>query len=153
MKGNHIRFFPPLLLVALFVTVLTGGEKAMADTIIYRASLENNKNRIVVVKKRGENLIISLEGFANKPIELKADGGGTSTCRTIIEHNSAEITVLLSLGVPDPRARCAMLPSFISIENSNISVNEETLKKIAGSNANIRNSVQKSLGIIEEGES
>ncbi len=150
MKIKHTRLFAPLVLITLFITVLTGGEKAMADTTIYRASLKRNKNHIVVVKKRGENLVISLEGFANKPIELKADSGGTSGCRTIIEHNSAEITVSLSLGIPDPRSRCSMTQSFITIESPKISISEETIKKTSGSDVNIRNSVKKSLGVIDE---
>lgn len=153
MKLKNLILFALIVLFSVFFSFFIGGEKAMADTILYRATLESNKNRVVTVKKTGRNLIILLEGFADKPLELKADGGGTSTCRTIIEHNATQPTVLLSLGMPDTRARCAMLPSFISIEGNNISIEEETLKRIAGNNSTVRNTVQKSLGKIEEGES
>ncbi len=157
MRNNKWNnFFAPILLLVLFGLGVMGGEKAMADSILYRASLANDKNRVIIVKQNGTSLTLSLEGFgdSNKQIELKANGGGTSTCRTIIEHNSAEATVVLSLAIPNPRARCRMLPSFVSIESRtyNISIDEETVKKIVGSNKKIRKSVEKVLGKIDEEE-
>ena len=154
MKIRYKRLFASLVLFALFLAALSGGEKTMADTVLYRVSLAGNKNRVVIVKKSGENLTLSLEGFGNKPIALNANGGGTSSCRTIIEHNSGEASVILSLAIPDSRARCRMLPSFVSIESRthNISIDEETVKKIAGSNASLRSTVKKNLGTIDEGE-
>lgn len=152
MKPKHLILCASAVLFAISAAVFAGGEKAMADTVLYRANLKSNKNRVVTLKKRGEGLIITLEGFADKPLELKATDGGTSTCRTTIEHNSAQTTVLLSLGMPDTRARCSMSSSFISVEGNNVSIEEETLKKIAGSDATIRNTVQKILGKIEQEE-
>lgn len=155
MQNKSSNFFAPILLLVLFGLGLTGGEKAMADTILYRASLANNKNRAIVVKQNDTKLTVTLEGFGNnKQIELKANGGGTSTCRTIIEANSTEATVVLSLAIPNPRARCRILPSFVSIESRtyNISIDEETIKKIVGSNTKIRISVEKTLGKIDAEE-
>ena len=126
----------------------------MADTILYRVGLASNKKQIIVVKQNGKDLTLSLEGFGSQPIELKANGGGVSTCRTIIEHNSAQATVVLALPIPDPRAACRMLPGFSSVESStrNISIAEETVKKIAGGNAALRNNVQTILGKIDQEE-
>jgi hypothetical protein len=154
MKAKRTKIFALLVLFAFYVAIFTGGEKAMADTVLFRVSLANNQKRVVVVKKSGENLTFSLEGFATKPIALKANGGGTSTCRTIIEHNSDEANVVLSLAIPDTQAKCRMLPSFVSIESrpNNISIDEETVKKIAGSNANLRSTVKKLLGTLDAGE-
>ena len=154
MKARYKKLFASFVLFALFAAALSRGEKAMAETVLYRVSLAGNKKQIVAVKKSGENLIISLEGFTDKPIALKANGGGTSTCRTIVEHNSEEASVMLSLAIPDARARCRMLPSFVSIESRthHISIDEETVKKIAGSNPNLRSTIKKILGTIDEGE-
>lgn len=141
------------IIFVLFVSALTRGESAMADTILYRVSLATNKNHTITVKQLDKTLTIALAGFG-KPIELKANGGGTSTCRTIIEHNSVQATVLLSLPIPDPRAPCRSLPGFISIKSKtyNISIDEEAIKKLAGANSKLRNTVNKILGKIEEGE-
>lgn len=126
----------------------------MADTIIYRAALASNKNRVVAVTKSGDALAVRLEGFGAQPIELVANGGGTSACRTIIEHNSNEATVIVSLAIPDPRSRCRPLPSFVSIESRthDLSLDEEPLKKNAGNNAGLRSAVRKILGSIDEEE-
>lgn len=125
----------------------------MADTTLYRVSLASNKDQTITVKQVNKTLMISLTGFG-KSVELKANGGGTSTCRTIIEHNSAQATFLLSLPIPDPRAPCRTLPGFISIESKtyNISIDEEAIKKLAGANSKLRDAVKKVLGKIEEGE-
>ena len=131
MKNKWYKFIAPMPLLMLFGLSLIGGEKAMADTILYRAGLASDKKQIIVVKQNGKDLTLSPEGFGSPPIELKANGGGVSTCRTIIEHNSAQATVVLSLPIPDPRAACRMLPGFISVESTiqNISIDEETVKK------------------------
>ena len=154
MKNKWYKFIAPMLLLTLLGLSLTGGEKAMADTILYRASLANNKNHIIIVRQSGKDLTISLEGFGSPPVILKANGGGVSTCRTIIEHKSAQTTVVLSLPIPDPRAACRMLPGFISVESQtpSISIDEENVKKIAGGNTILRNNVKKILGKIDEEE-
>ncbi|HEY8561049.1 MAG TPA: hypothetical protein VIL74_11810 [Pyrinomonadaceae bacterium] len=120
------------------------------DAILYRAALASGKGRAVVVKQSGGKLTIALEGFG-KLIEFAANGGGTSTCRTVLEHNSSEATVLVSLAVPDPRAACRMLPSYISVESRahNISLDDESLRKTAGNNASLRKAVEQILGKIE----
>ena len=153
-KNKWNKSIAPIVLLMLIGLSLIGGEKAMADTILYRASLASNKNYIIIVKQSGKDLTISLEGFGNQPIELKANGGGVSTCRTIIEHNSAQATVVLSLPIPDPRAACRMLPASVSIvsQTPSISIDEETVKKIAGGNTTLRNNVKKILGKITEEE-
>lgn len=155
MKIKLNKFIALMLLAVILSLSLTNGETVMADTIIYRAHLASNKNRVAVVKQNGKKLIILLQGFGNKEIELAANGGGVSTCRTIIEHNSAEANVILSLPMPDPRATCRMLPASVSIESQthNISIDEENIKKLAGTNSTVRSAVQKSLGKIQEGES
>jgi len=154
MQAKYARILVSLILFAFLGLSLTGGEKALADTAIYRASLAGNKNRLVTVKKSGESLTIVLEGFGSQPIELKANGGGTSSCRTVIEHTSAQGTVILSLAIPDPRARCRALPSFVSIESRsyNISIDEENIRKITGANAAVRSTVKKILGVIDAEE-
>lgn len=154
MPLKYARIFVSLILFALLGLTLTGGEKALADTVIYRASLAGNKNRLVAVKKSGDKLTLVLEGFSNQPIELEANGGGTSSCRTVIEHTSTQGTVILSLAMPDPRARCRALPSFVSIESRsfNISIDEENVKKITGANATVRSTVKKILGVIDAEE-
>jgi hypothetical protein len=131
---------------------LTGGEKTMAENrILYRVSLEKNRKQTITVKQSGQKLTLFLEGFG-RPVELNADGGGTMTCRTIIEHNSEKGSVRLSLAIPDPRARCAMLPSFVSIEirDPDISLDEEPLKKITGGDATLRSVVRKIFGELEQ---
>lgn len=150
MRTKLLTFYILPLFVLIFIQVLAGTVNAMTDTIIYRANLQKNKNQVVVVKKRGGELIILLEGFSNKTIELKADSGGTGGCRTIIEHNSGDSNVLLSLAIPAPNARCSMSRSFISIQLNNISLDEEPVKKTAGADASIRNTVQKILGALNQ---
>ena len=153
MRFKRSSIFASVILFMCCGLALLGGEKAMAETVLYRVNLIKDKNRSITVKQSGADLTIVLEGFG-QPIALKANGGGTSTCRTIIEHNSAQATILISLAIPDPRARCRMLPSFVSIESRdfNISLDEETVKKISGGNAKLRSIVQKILGKIEEEE-
>jgi hypothetical protein len=154
MKNRGRCTLTMIILLALGGQALSGGVKTMAESrVLYRASLENNKRRTIAVKQQGKNLTLTLEGFGEK-IELEATGGGTSTCRTVIEHRSDRATVSLSLGIPDSRARCAMLPSFVSIESRalNISLEEETLKKITGNDARVRSVVEKILGRIDEEE-
>ncbi len=150
MKIKRIKCGAAIILLTLGGVFLLAGEKTMADTVLYRGKLENNKNRSIVVKQSGKVLTLSLEGFG-KPIVLNANGGGTSTCRTTIEHNSAEATVLLSLGIPNPGSRCASMPSFVSIQSKtyDISLEAETIIKISGANAKIRSVTAKILGKIE----
>lgn len=125
----------------------------MAETTIYRAGIVGSKGRSVVITQKGSALTIRLEGFG-KPILLQANRGGTGTCRTIVEHVSAETRVTISLAMPDPRARCRMLPSFVSVESSNLglSLDEANLKRVSGSNARVRSTVKKILGTLDEEE-
>jgi hypothetical protein len=153
---NRSNILPQLLIVlALSGLALSGGDRTMAQgAVSYRANLVSNKDRSVVVKQEGKTITLSLDGFG-KPIKLNANGGGTSTCRTIIEHNSEKATILLSLAIPDPKAPCRMLPSFISVESRSydISLEEEPVKKVSGSDTQLRSTVQKILGkIATEGE-
>ena len=122
MRNRWNKIFALIFLLVLFGVSLVGGEQVMADTILYRVGLTDNKNHVIVIKQSGENLSLSLEGFGSQPLELKATGGGTSTCRTIIEHTSAQATVSLSLPIADPRAPCRKLPGFISIESKTYKV-------------------------------
>jgi hypothetical protein len=47
-----------------------------------------------------------------------------------------------------------MLPSYVSVEGSGfgISLDEDEVRKVAGSNAGLRRAVEKKLGKIEEPE-
>lgn len=141
-----------ILFLVICGYTLLWSEVAMAqDKVLYKVSLIDDKSRTVVVKQSGKKITVSLEG-AGDTVTFDANGGGTSTCRTIIEHNSAEATILLSLAIPDPRAACRMLPSYVSIESRthNISLDEQTVKRVTGSNAQLRSIVQKLFGKIEQ---
>ena len=148
MNNKRYKIFPMLVLLALCFFVLPNGNKAMANAaILYRVTLENNKSRAIVVKQNGKKITLVFEGFGQN-IELEANGGGTSTCRTVIEHRSDKGSVMLSLPVPDPRAPCRMLPGFVSVESQSykLTLNEERVKKATGSNAKLRSVVVKILG-------
>jgi hypothetical protein len=133
--------------------LVAGGKMAMADTVIYRTALAKNRNRTISVKKKRDGLYLVVTGFSGKTLELKATGGGVSACRTIIEHDSTEANVILSLAIPSPAARCRMLPSFVSIEsrNAKISVDEASVKRLNGNDTAFRDAVEKALGTMDEG--
>ncbi len=149
MNNKRYKFFPIFILLFLCLLVFSDGNKAMANTaaVLYRVTLENNKNRAIVVHQTGKKITLVFEGFG-QTIELEANNGGTSTCRTVIEHSSDKGSVMLSLPVPDPRAPCRMLPGFVSVESQTykLSLNEEKVKKVTGSNAKLRSAVDRILG-------
>ena len=149
-KYKAVTIFLPVICIWFALS----GDVAMAqDRVLYKAGLVDEKGRTVVVKQSGKKITISLEG-GGAAVTFDANGGGTSTCRTIIEHNSAEATVLLSLAIPDPRAACRMLPSYVTVESRthNILFDEQTVKRVTGSNSQLRGTVQKLFGkIAQEG--
>lgn len=154
MNNKRHKIFPTLILLALCVLILLEDNKAMANkAVLYRAALENNKNRTIAVRRSDKKITLVLEGFG-QPVELEANGGGISACRVIIKHSSDKAAVTLSLPVPDPRAPCRMLPGFVSVESQTykISLNNETVRKSGGSNAQLRSAVEKILGKAETEE-
>jgi hypothetical protein len=143
----------------IFLLVVVGsielrGEIAMAQgKILYKANLVDQKGRTLTVVQIDKKITLTLEGEGGS-VSFDANGGGTSTCRTIIEHNSPQATVVLSLAIPDPRAACRMLPSSVSIESkgNKIAFDEEPIKRVSGSNAQLRATVGKLFGkIAQEG--
>lgn len=151
-----MKLFASLLCSLVFFTLLglapaNGEKKKMEGKSLYRVRLVKDKSREVVVSESGKKLKLALQGFG-KTIELDANSGGVSTCRTIIEHTSDQTTVTLSLPIPDPRAPCRMLPGYVSIESETygISIEDANVQRISGGDRQLRQTVQKILGKIEE---
>jgi len=121
--------------------------------VLYKAGIKGSNARTVSLEQVGNKLSLVLTGFG-ETLVFEAKDGGTSTCRTIVEHTSPGLHVELSLAIPNPRARCRMLPSFLTVEDRghNIFLDEEEVRKTLGSNPTVRSTVQKILGKIEEEE-
>lgn len=150
MQRNSVKVV--LFLLAVAGSLGLGGEVSMAqEKILYKVNLVDDKGRTLTVRQTGNQVTLTLEGGGD-PVSFQANGGGTSTCRTLIEHNSGQATVLLSLAIPDPRAACRMLPSYVSIESGDhrLSYDEEPVKRLAGSNTQLRRTVEKLFGKIEQ---
>jgi hypothetical protein len=153
MKRSQNSFSITAILFSLFAMFTAEGVNAMAEIPLYTANFETNAGRKININQLGSKISIEIIGFGPR-IVLNANRGGTSTCRTIVEHRSERVTVTVSLAIPDPRARCRMLPSFVTIESRdhNLSVDEEPLKKISGNNARVRSAAQKVLGKLDNNE-
>jgi len=150
MKNKQLKFIAVFILLALFSCFPAEGQKKMTDgKVLYSVSLENDQGRTIIVRQSGKNLKLYLEGFG-QAIALNANGGGVETCRTTLEHKSDQATIILSLPIPLPNVPCQMMAGFVSInsERYKISIEEKTIKKVTGNDAQLRKAVEKSFGKI-----
>ncbi len=151
MKNRQIKFIAAICLVALFGWIPAAGGRAMTKgKVLYRVGLVKDKTKTVAVKQNGKDLELSLDGFGS-PVALKVNGGGIETCRTILEHKSDKATVILSLPIATPNTPCQMTAGFVSVNSRTykISLTEETVEKTAGSDLQLRKTVEKIFGEIK----
>ena len=139
--------------VLLFLILSLQGGPVMAQEVLHKANFTTGKGRSLVIKRSGDSLQIVFVGF-DKPLAFEANGGGVGTCRTILKHKAPAGKITVSLAVPNPNSRCRMLPSYVSVDGTGfgISLDEDEVRKVAGSNAGLRRAVEKKLGKIDEPE-
>ena len=67
-------------------------------------------------------------------------GGGVSACATILRHRSENARAILTLPIPDLRARCRMLPGSLSLKRASpeMSLPKATLTRVAGADQRLR---------------
>lgn len=140
--------------IAAVAVGIFGGTVAMADTLVYRVSVSGGAGRSIEVRKSGDEINLVLNGFGDRSKIYRATSGGTSACRTIIEHSSSGVSILLSLAVPDPRSRCRAVPGYASINigSERIWIDEAGVKRTAGSNSTLRKTIRGAFGSLDTDE-
>lgn len=145
--GKIITTF--LLAGLAFAAATTAAAQNRQSGVLYRVSLGGDRAKTIAVVQSGKKINLRLDGF-ERAATLAATGGGTETCRTIIEHRSAAGTFILSLPIPQPNTPCQMTPGFAALEtpDGKISFKETAVVKTGGSDANLRRIVEKRFGKI-----
>ncbi len=148
---NRIRICIAVGLFAAFAGLLIMGENVMAQSVIY--GVKTSGGRKISVIRAEDGLRLRIDGADGKTLSLRATGGGVSACRTIIEHDSGEANVVLSLAIPSPRARCRALPGSVTVESSdqNWALDESTVRRTIGGDTKLRSVVKSLFGTIDEG--
>lgn len=114
----------------------------------YVVRIGGDAKQVVTITERDAALQLSVEGFG-PALTLSANEGGASTCRVILEHHSDRADVSLSLAIPDERARCKMLPSFLTLTlPGREAIEEAEAKRTSGNDGELRAAALRMLGAL-----
>lgn len=131
--------------IVCFGTAAVDAQNKGNDDVLYKVRSVKNSKDSVSVKRDGKNLSIVLEGFGGSAV-LKANEGGVETCRTVIEHESDELVVTVSLPIPMPNTPCQMMQGFVSVKRGDADAIETEIEKVSGNDTLFRRDVEKALG-------